>query len=67
MWPRGHSLDHQCWVGGAELGELEGVCLVLKGKDFENRCSQYIPLIGVAEAAAFFKVMTSLRAWSVTA
>lgn len=43
------------------------ICYVLKERDFKNRYSQYTPLIGAAEAATFFKVMTSLRAKSVTA
>lgn len=44
-----------------------GIHCVLKERDFKNRYSQYTPLIGAAEAATFFKVMTSLRARSVTA
>lgn len=44
-----------------------GILCVLKERDFKNRYSQYTPLIGAAEAATVFKVMTSLRARSVTA
>lgn len=71
-WHQAFRAAYRAWPS-LRLGGLHrawwpwGTCPILKGRDFENRYSQYVPLIGAAVAASFFKVMTSPRARSMTA